>query len=63
MNIWPTTEGVMKIKRIHVNVWQKPLQYCNQPPTNKSKLKKKKNLYNRKYMKKNQKQDLQKEQK
>ena len=21
---------------IHVNVWQKPLQYCNQPPTNKN---------------------------
>ena len=26
---------------IHVNVWQKPLQYCNQPPTNKNKRKKK----------------------
>ena len=31
---------------IHVNVWQKPLQYCNQPPTNKNKWKKKeKNTY------------------
>ena len=27
---------------IHVSVWQKPLQYCNQPPTNKNKWKKKK---------------------
>ena len=26
---------------IHVNVWQKPLQYCNYPPTNKNKWKKK----------------------
>ena len=25
---------------IHVNVWQKPLQYCNYPPTNKNKGKK-----------------------
>ena len=25
---------------IHVNVWHKPLQYCNQPLTNKNKWKK-----------------------
>ena len=25
---------------IHVNVWQKPLQYCNSPPTNQKKWKK-----------------------
>ena len=25
---------------INVNVWQKPLQYCNYPPTNKNKWKK-----------------------
>ena len=30
---------------IHVNVWQKPLQYCNQPPTNKNKWKKKRTYY------------------
>ena len=24
---------------IHINVWQKPLQYCNQPPTKINKLK------------------------
>ena len=28
---------------IHVNAWQKPLQYCNYLPTNKNKWKKKRN--------------------
>ena len=31
---------------IHVTVQQKPLQYCNQPPTNKNQRKKKKNKVN-----------------